>query len=74
MKIATKFNCKDKVFLLFQNKVHEVEIERIEIRVNKGGVDMIRYTITKNPVSDTYTTYFNEEELFATKEDLFKTL
>jgi hypothetical protein len=74
MNVKTKLDTNQPVFLLFQNKIHEVVIESINIKVNIHDHINITYCIQANPVSDTYTKIFLEHELHATKEDLLSTL
>lgn len=74
MRIVTKLETSQWVFLLFMDKVHEVKIESIQIDINIHDNTYIKYTITKNPAGSQYTKIFLERELHATKELLLNSL
>lgn len=75
MIINTKYSVRDEVYILLQNKVYTVIIERIDISiVNETTVDDITYTVEKNPAGTQYSTRFPERELFKTKQDLLDSL
>ena len=74
MKIETKFDCEQEVFMIAQNKVFEVEIERIIIEVSELGTERLTYIIKEHPISSSYSRSFGESSLFATKDELLKSL
>lgn len=74
MKVETKLETNQYVFLLFQDKVHEVKIESIQIKVDIHDNVHIKYWIDSNPCGTQYTKIFLEKELHETKEDLLKSL
>ena len=78
MRIETKLDIGDKAFILMQSKVHEVEIDRIEINIYGGQVYSVqttsKYWIKKNPAGDQYTKCFYGHEIFETKELLLQSL
>jgi len=73
MKIETKFEPDQPVFLLYQNKVWKAEIKTIEIKVNLVYTEIF-YWIKEHPIDQNYNKQFKEDQLFATKELLLKSL
>lgn len=75
MKIETKLDIGDIAFIMSNNKVKEVEVEEIDIRIktNHLGVieKIIRYTLT-HAAGD--LNFFNESEIYSTKQDLLNDL
>ena len=71
MELKTKFNVKQKVYVLLDNKVDYRSINGINIIVNDSGKFGIRYRLSG--LND-YSFRFDENELFATKEELLKSL
>lgn len=69
MEIKTKFNAKQKVYLLHMNKVEHRKIDGIQILVNAYGEAGIQYRL-----DGLYSFRFDEKDLFATKEELLKSL
>lgn len=83
IKIETKFNLEENVFYIEDKKIKHAYITRIDI-----NVDLIRATNTDNLRIMTRATYYfyedndigkpiiskNEYELFATKEELYKSM
>ena len=71
MEIKTKFNIKDEVWYLFENKIHTGWISRIETdsKYEYGQLSKvyIKYTIG-------VSIELSEDRLFSTKEDLLKSL
>ena len=72
MEIKTKFNLRQKVYFLQNNKVRYQQIDFILIRayaLDRGEMNIeIHYQL--NGIDD----LFDEENLFATKEELLKSL
>lgn len=80
MEIKTKYNINDEVYFIHGNKIRYNKIYRIDITIHEENdkvIPKIKYTIDlgfkTGRVCDTITSR-EEEELFATKEELFKTL
>lgn len=74
MDIKTKLNINDTCFFLTQNMVRESEIESISISAYSNLDIRISYMVKKNPAGSQYTTRFDENDIFKTKEDLLKSL
>lgn len=72
MEIKTKFNLGQKVYLLWNNKVIRPQIEGISVRVNALGNGEKDISITYELVG--LDKRFDEEVLFATKEELLQSL
>ena len=72
MEIKTKFNLGQKVYLLWNNKVVCPHIESISVRVNALGNGEKDISITYELVE--LDKRFDEEVLFATKEELLQSL
>ncbi len=73
MKIETKLNVGQEGFFLMHSKVMSSNIISIETYSNAHGLS-VTYTVEKNPAGSQYTTRFNENDIFASKEDLLKSL
>lgn len=73
MKIETKLSVGDKCFFIMHAKVMESVITYLEVRHDGYGA-FITYTVKENPAGSNYTTRFSEGDIFATKEDLLKSL
>lgn len=71
MKIETKFNIDDEVFFLSNNKLYKNKILSINIYV-KCEKTHIEYWMELS--KEITRQYVKEEEVFATKEDLLKSL
>ena len=76
MEFKTKFNLKDKVWYMKNNKPTEVTISGIEIFYVNTNQDHIKYNATDiiNPVTWLDHTNLFENELFNSKEELLKSL
>lgn len=76
MKIETKFNLNDSVWLMKENKIVNVEISAIEIFHVGTDQDKITYNGKNviNPVSWLDHTNLHEYMLFSSKEALLKSL
>lgn len=72
MEIKTKFNLGQKVYLLWNNKVVCPQIEGISVRVNALGNGEKDISITYELVE--LDKRFDEEVIFATKEELLQSL
>jgi len=73
MKIETKLSVGDRAFFLMHGKVHESYITYVETRTS-GNNTVITYTIDRNPAGSQYTTKFYDNDIFASKDDLLKSL
>lgn len=73
MEIKTKFDLWQEVFFLHNNKVQCLQIDSIYIRVIAlgGGEKEIEISYQLNGST---TDRFDEKDLFATKEELLKSL
>jgi len=85
MTIETKFNFGDMVFVLAANKVHNVKIISVDARYSDTIERIDGHGTIKSSNPKQYVTYrvkyqsggentFEETELFATKDDLLKSL
>lgn len=66
MEVETKFNIGDNVYFITDNKVQKMDITGISISVN-GNEPKIEYTLH-------FDTNINENLVFASKEELLKSL
>jgi len=80
MTIETKFDIGDMVFILFLNKIYEIEIKHILINVkselfNSAKTEII-YSVPElhDKVWDKKQSRFLEENLFKTKSELLNSL
>ncbi len=73
MKIETKLSINDRAFFLIHGKVHESYITCVETRTS-GNNTVVTYTIDRNPAGSQYTVIFNGNDIFASKDDLLKSL
>lgn len=81
MTIETKYNIGDMVFVLFLNKIYEIEILKIEIIVKTNTFhyqdeSTILYTTStvENEVWQKKQSKFYENEIFSTKQELLNSL
>lgn len=72
MEIKTKFNLGQKVYLLWNNKVVSPQIDGISVRVIALGNGEKDISITYELVG--MDKRFDEDVLFATKEELLQSL
>lgn len=72
MEIKTKYNIRDRVYILFDNKVEDFIIEAITIVAHREYPISICY-ISYNIIPGE-NTRFDEEKVFPTKEELLKSL
>ena len=72
MELKTKYNLWQKVYLLQNNKVQILQIDSISVKAIALGVGEkeIEISYKLNGLTDS----FDEKELFATKEELLKSL
>jgi hypothetical protein len=70
VKVTTKFNCGDDIFVLKDKLVKQMTIRRVTVIMENGspGVRETNYTMH----SDIYQ--YKEEQVFATKEELVASL
>ena len=74
MKIKTKFNVEDEVYLIHSNKIVKakvVEIHTVNFNNNKGSHIKITYALS---LPDKYSIQVEEKELFVTKQELLDSL
>lgn len=72
MKIETKFNINDKVFIIHKNRVYEGYVRSFHINCESVvGEDNIEYTIAYAPAETVRRT---EGYVFSSKEELLKSL
>jgi hypothetical protein len=74
MTIHTELNIADDAYFMMGNKVYQSTIEGITIDVDAMGYYRSKYCVVKNPAGSQYTRWFNENEIFGTKEKLLATL
>lgn len=72
MKIDTKFSPGDKVYFIYENKVIEDIILYLEI-IARSEVSKIKYAMT-NTWNKLKCPTFQENEIFATKQELLNSL
>lgn len=72
MELKTKYNLWQKVYLLQNNKVQILQIDSISVKAIALGVGEkeIEISYKLNGLTDS----FDENDLFATKEELLKSL
>lgn len=76
MTIQTKFSYNSKVYTMLDNKVYSFEVEKIEISITPKSPGAI---YTPLEIGVCYFDYqskhrFNEEDCYATKEELIASL
>ena len=78
MKIETKFNPGDEVFLLVGSKLTKRKIHSLKVEVEKdGSIPEVKYWFKIESQFDGGTFRFEtrtEDQLFATKEEFFEQL
>lgn len=74
MKIETKYNIGDKVFVLTNDEIKECTVVYINTRHSKHHEPSIRYGIEYPKVNSYGELERPEETCFATKEGLLKSL
>ena len=72
MEIKTKFNLRQKAYFMYKNKVNLLQIDSIIVRVIALGSSEEDIEISYKLCG--LTDSFGEKELFATKEELLKSL
>lgn len=72
MKLETKFNLRQKVYFMWGNKVQSLQIDSISVKAIAlgGGEEEIEISYKLNGLTNS----FDESDLFATKEELLKSL
>lgn len=72
MEIKTKFNPRQKVYFIWGNKVQSLQIDSISVKAIAlgGGEEEISISYKLCGLTDS----FEEKNLFATKEELLKSL
>lgn len=75
MTVETKHNIGDMVFVLFLNKIYEIEIKHIGITITVPQISTVYHTSELyDKVWDKTIKCFLEENLFATKQELLNSL
>lgn len=72
MEIKTKYDLWQEVFFLHNNKVHSFQIDSISVKVIALGGSEEEIEISYKLCGSTDS--FDEKDLFATKEELLKSL
>ena len=72
MKIETKFDIGDNVFLLVENKVNTAEVITAHVRISRNtyNVDIVEIHYVVTDISR----IISEKDLFATKQELLDSL
>lgn len=72
MEIKTKFNLRQKVYFMWDNKVQSLQIDSISVKAIAlgGGEEEIEISYKLCGLTDS----FDEKNMFATKEELLKSL
>jgi len=73
MKIETKLNLGDECFFIMGNKIRKAIVKSINVFIENNKEKLVKYEIEENPLGD-YRTYFYDNELFKTKQDLLNSL
>lgn len=73
MTIKTRFNIGDKVFFMHRNKVNEDTVIKIEIAIYISRATNLEERTTIYRLKDENNTT-KEDNIFASKEDLLKSL
>jgi len=75
MTINTKLDPGASAYLLFLNKITEVEIESIDVRIDIHGNVKETYNLTADPEGGSkYTRRFDGTDLHKSKKDLLDSL
>jgi hypothetical protein len=77
MKIETKFNVGDEVFLLVGTKLTKRKIHSLKVEVEKDGIPEVKYWFKIESESESGGYRFEtkiEDQLFATKADFLDQL
>lgn len=72
MKLETKFNLRQKVYFMWGNKVQSLQIDSISVKAIALGGEEKEIEISYKLCG--LTDSFDEKYLFATKEELLKSL
>jgi len=73
MKIETKFNEGQQVWVIIQSKARHLPITKIDITVDEG-IANIQYYLNKGTKENYSPCIINEEFIFKTRDDLIKNL
>ena len=74
MEIKTKFNVFEKVYYMHDNVVKSGEITKINITCSSNTTPLIQYELEGSIFYDDKYRIRNEDEVFATKEELLNSL
>lgn len=75
MKIETKFNINQIVFILNNNRIESVRVDQIETFTNAHNSLSINYLLVeKDSRNRAEIGTYLEDDIFETKEDLIKSL
>lgn len=77
MTIETKYNIGGAVWVMMDNKVHHLRIEAIEVSIGKAMVGengILSISEYKYRYSVGWNNWYDESQLFPTKEELIKSL
>ena len=74
MEIKTKFNAGDKAYFMGNNKVYQGIVKIININIYEG-LEEVKFKVNYvDSLQMKRDMWFNESELFPTKEELLKSL
>lgn len=77
MKIETKYNIGDAVWVITNNKVHHIRIDAIEVSIGKATTNedgVLSISEYKTSYSVGWGNWHKESDIFPTKEELLKSL
>jgi hypothetical protein len=76
MKLKTKFNVDDFVYVMFDNKIEKLKVSRIQMDIqmdnNKEECCIIKYIMINN--INTFELIYEEKFVFKTKKELLESL
>lgn len=73
MEIKTKYNIKDTVYFMYNNKAYEGKIINVYLKRDYKSEDYTRYTVNVQDRNGNFIEIL-EENLFSSKEELLKSL
>lgn len=77
MTIETKYNIGEAVWVIMNNKVHHKRIEAIEVSIGKAMITedgVLSISEYKTSYSVGWGKWYEENEIFKTKEELLNSL
>lgn len=73
MKIETKYNIGDEVYLRYDNQIKNGTVREIDMNIRRGPNELVILIHYDLVCGDKYL-YGAEDEVYATKEELLKSL